>query len=181
MPHVSASAYPDQPLRDSSSHSCHIVHEGTRRYANPSRATPLVYPASPRYPRFFVVDRATSAATPSWPAASRAEFLQLFDCAAECAIRKLRCVKLSGSSRLSRALGLALAEFLFDEPSYDDFEGLVPAVNVGTQSLVDHGLVVPAACIVDLLAKPVEQVVVDSNGDPGLASGGSDDWATTSL
>jgi hypothetical protein len=28
---------------------------------NPSRATPFVYPASPHYPHFIVVDRATSA------------------------------------------------------------------------------------------------------------------------
>jgi hypothetical protein len=30
---------------------------------NPSRATPFVYPASPDYPHFSVVDRATSAST----------------------------------------------------------------------------------------------------------------------
>jgi len=34
----------------------------------PNAATPIVYPKSPRYPDPFVVDRATRAALPCWPA-----------------------------------------------------------------------------------------------------------------
>lgn len=50
MPDVSASAYPDQPLRDFEPASSQVMHEGNERYAEPEQSNALRVPSEPRLP-----------------------------------------------------------------------------------------------------------------------------------
>jgi len=51
------------------------------------------------------------------------------------------------------------------------FEHAVSVTNVFPQRLVDQRLIVAAASLVDLVAKPVQNVGVDADGDTRLAGG----------
>src|SRR5882757_6691933 len=61
------------------------------------------------------------------------------------------------------------AQFLADDATKHDLERFLTILNEGPEGIVDLGLVVPASCQVGLLSKPVEHVVVEANGDAGLA------------
>jgi len=44
-------------------------------------------------------------------------------------------------------------------------------LDVGLQRLVNETLIIPAPALIDLALKPVDHLVVEANGDTGLARG----------
>ena len=80
---------------------------------------------------------------------------------------------------MSRVLA-GVAEFFADDAAEGGFEGLVGAANVLLQGLIDQSLVIAAASSVDLLAEPVENVVIKADGDASLALRDGEDRAALS-
>jgi hypothetical protein len=75
-------------------------------------------------------------------------------------------------------------EFFADDTAEGVFEGFpigLVLLDIVAEDVVDEGLVVAAACEVHLLAKPVEDVVVEADGDAGFVGGEGADWAAFAL
>src|SRR5271167_91881 len=66
-------------------------------------------------------------------------------------------------------LSAGVAQFFPDDAAKRGFQRLLCAPNVLPKSVVDKALVVTTAGPVHLLPKPVENVVIEPDGDSGLA------------
>ena len=84
-----------------------------------------------------------------------------------------------GVMRQRRELAWRSAQFLPNNSSYDAFEGLPAALDVVAEHVVDQGLVVAAARSINLGPEPREDIVVQTDGDPGLAFGERHDGPTS--
>ena len=60
------------------------------------------------------------------------------------------------------------AEFVANHAAQGSLEPLLFLAHVNAQSFIDGGLVISSACVVHLLAKPVQNVVVQPNRDSSL-------------
>jgi hypothetical protein len=75
-------------------------------------------------------------------------------------------------------------EFFADNAAQGVFEGFPIGfilLDIVAEDVVDEGLVVAAACEVNLLAKPIEDVVVEADGDASFVGGEGADWASFAL
>ncbi len=75
---------------------------------------------------------------------------------------------------LLEANGSVLPHFLSNHPPEQPFKVFAIGSDVVSQCLVDHCLVTAAPGIMNAGAEPVEDIVIDPDGNPGLARRGSD-------
>ena len=68
-----------------------------------------------------------------------------------------------------------MAEFFANNAAKGGLQRFAAPPNVLPQSIVDEALIVPAAGLVHLAPKPVQNVVVEPDGDSGLALGNGHD------
>ena len=73
--------------------------------------------------------------------------------------------------RLANRTTRPFAEFLAENTPNRTLERLCPMLRVLTQGVVDEGLVAASTSGVHLLPKPIDHVVVEAYGDPGLSAG----------
>src|SRR5450631_4799887 len=72
------------------------------------------------------------------------------------------------------AFALSALQFLSDDAAQNGLEGFLSLLDECAQRIVDQRLIVPSAGRVDLVTKPLEQIVVEANRDAGLARGRRD-------
>jgi len=75
------------------------------------------------------------------------------------------------TAKNSTGLDSGAVEFFADDAAEGGFEGFVGAADVLAQGFVDQRLVVAAAGFVDLMTEPVENIVIEPDGDPGFPLG----------
>src|SRR5712692_2977154 len=74
-------------------------------------------------------------------------------------------------------MSVGVAELFPDHPAQRRFQRLLSAPDVLSQRLVDQSLIVTSASPIHLLAKPVQNIIIQPDRDSGLALRNRDDWS----